>query len=71
MFEIPEMKKALVHYETTSKKMKKAMGFHSVYPDIKKAVQLRQAGYSFLAVGIDTLYLGTKCKEVLQGIRKK
>ena len=66
----PEMQKALLRYETISKKMKKAMGFHVVQPDIKKAAALIKSGYTFLAVGLDTLYIGEKCMETLNGIKR-
>lgn len=70
-FEKQEVKDAILQYEYICNKMKKPMGFHVVYPDIGKTVMFRNKGYSFLAVGLDTIYLGEKCREIVKGIRSK
>jgi 2-keto-3-deoxy-L-rhamnonate aldolase RhmA len=36
-----------------------------VQPEPKLATSYKKKGYSFLAIGLDTLYLGTKCKEII------
>lgn len=64
-FETPEVKAALREYEDICRKMKKPMGFHVVQPEPKLATSYKKKGYSFLAIGLDTLYLGTKCKEII------
>ena len=64
-FEKPEVQKVISHYEDICRKMKKPMGFHIVQPDREKLLQYSKVGYSFLAVGVDILYLGVKCKEVI------
>jgi 2-dehydro-3-deoxyglucarate aldolase len=70
-FENRRVTEAVSRYEEVSKHVGKPMGFHVVQPDIKKVIELKQKGYSFLAVGLDALYLGQKCKETLKGIGKE
>lgn len=67
-FERKDVKNALLRYEKVCRKMKKPMGFHAVNPDIELAMQYKKKGYSFLAVGLDTLYLAWKCREVISGV---
>lgn len=67
-FDRPEVQEALRHYEATCRKMKKPMGFHVVQPDPATAVAYRDKGYSVLAVGVDFLYIGNKCREVISNI---
>jgi 2-keto-3-deoxy-L-rhamnonate aldolase RhmA len=68
-FDRPEVQQALQYYEDTCRKMQKPMGFHVVQPDPVMTMNYRRKGYSFLAVGVDTLYLGTKCRETLGGLK--
>lgn len=70
-FEDPKMRECLASYEKISKKTRKPAGFHVVEPDIQKTLDFRQKGYTFLAVGLDTLYMGRKCAEIINGIREK
>ena len=68
-FEDSKVKRAISRYEEVCLKMKKPMGFHIVQPDIEKALQYKKVGYTFIAIGLDTLYLGEKCREILGKIR--
>lgn len=68
-FDRPEVQEAISHYEATCMKFKKPMGFHVVQPDSKLAASYKNKGYAFLAVGLDTLYLGGKCMDVLHDIK--
>lgn len=68
-FDRPEVKQAIARYERVCKMMRKPMGFHVVQPDPKRVRDLKRKGYSFLAVGLDTLYLGLKAREVLREVR--
>lgn len=68
-FEHPRVKQALKRYEAVCRSLKKPMGFHVVYPDIKKALSYKKRGYTLLAVGLDSLYLGTKCREIVKEIK--
>ena len=69
-FERPDVKSAILKYENICKKMKRPMGFHVVQPDFKKVLEYKNKGYSFLAVGLDSLYLGGKCIEVMDMVTK-
>ncbi len=68
-FQHPEFTKAVSHYESTCRTMKKPAGFHVVRPDVLQVRLRRKHGYCFIAVGLDTLYLGEKCREILRKIR--
>lgn len=68
-FERPEVRQALQHYEDTCRKMQKPMGFHVVQPDPVTTLSYMRKGYSFVAVGVDMLYLGTKCRETLGDLK--
>jgi len=67
-FDAPEVKEAIKAYESCCKKLKKTMGFHVVYPEAKKVKFYKSKGYKLLAVGLDSIYLGQKCREVLSSI---
>ncbi len=67
-FDRAEVQQALKHYEDTCRRLQKPMGFHVVQPDPTMANAYRGKGYTFVAVGLDTLYLGQKCREVLSAI---
>ena len=70
-FEDSKVKEAIAHYEEVCCKMKKTMGFHVVQPSVEKSLQYKNAGYTFIAIGLDTLYLGEKCREVLGKVKAK
>jgi len=69
-FERPEVKMTLERYERVCDALGKPKGFHVVQPDPEKVKAYLSRGYSFIAVGLDTLYLGNKCSEVMGEIRK-
>lgn len=68
-FSRPAVKGAIRRYQDVCKAMKKPMGFHVVQPDARSARELIRKGYSFVAVGLDSLYLGIKAREVLKAVR--
>jgi 2-dehydro-3-deoxyglucarate aldolase len=68
-FEDIRVEKAIDRYERISKKLGKVMGSHVVQPDVGKTNSLIKKGYTFLAVGLDSLYLGIGCQGVLRGIK--
>src|SRR3989339_444547 len=70
-FEDSKVKEAIAHYKEVCFKMKKTMGFHVVQPSVEKSLQYKNAGYTFIAIGLDTLYLGEKCREVLGKVKAK
>jgi len=63
-FDKLEVQKVIKHYEDVCNNLNKPKGFHIVQPDTRKLSFYKNRNYSFLAVGIDTLYLGTKCIEI-------
>ena len=69
-FKRQDVKDALRRYEAICRRMNKPMGFHVVKPDPAEAIKFKKRGYSFLAVGLDTLYLAEKCLETVSGIIK-
>lgn len=69
-FERSEVKAALERYERVCNALGKPKGFHVVQPDPQKTKAYLSRGYLFIAVGLDTLYLGHKCSEVMGEIRK-
>ena len=67
-FDRSEVKAELQKYEKICNDLKMPMGFHVVQPDIELVNNYKLKGYTFLAVGLDTLYLGMKCREILNKI---
>jgi 2-keto-3-deoxy-L-rhamnonate aldolase RhmA len=67
-FNRPEVLEALKHYEDVNKRMSKSMGFHVVQPDPTMTAHYKDRGYSFVAVGVDILYFGNKCRQVLASL---
>lgn len=70
-FKKKEVMEAIAQYEKTCRKMRKPMGFHVVQPDLESALQYQTNGYSFLAIGLDTLYLGSGCRGIVAGLSDK
>jgi 2-dehydro-3-deoxyglucarate aldolase len=52
-----------------SKEYKKPLGYHVIQPKKCLVAQKIKEGYTFIAFSIDTLFLGTKIKEELNGIK--
>lgn len=69
-FNNPLVLEAIKSYESVCKKMKKPMGFHVVQPDAAQFKYYKDKGYTFIAVGLDTLFLGNKIKEVFGSIQE-
>lgn len=69
-FEREEVQRVLERYEAVCCRKSKPMGLHVVEPEPGKALSYIDKGYTFLAVGLDTLYLGRKCQDVLGKIRR-
>lgn len=68
-FDNPEVKKALNRYEEMSSRLNKPLGVHVVQPIPDEVNKFMQKGYKFIAVGLDTLYLGNKIREVISTIK--
>jgi 2-dehydro-3-deoxyglucarate aldolase len=70
-FDRREVRQAVKRYEDVCGRLRKPMGIHVVHPDPKDALGYMKKGYSFLAVGVDMLYLGNKCRDVLREVIKQ
>ena len=69
-FKNPKMEQALKKYEALSKELNKPMGYHIVQPDYTQVLEKINDGYSFIAFGVDILFLGTKCREQLNNLNE-
>ena len=69
-FERKEVAEALSRYEKVSKKMGKPMGYHVINPDAKEVQGYLDKGYTFVAVSLDTLFLGVKCADIMRELRR-
>ena len=68
-FENPEFKKCITKIMQYSKKYNKPAGFHVIPPDEKEVKKIIKLGYKFVAISLDTLFLGTLCKNVLNKVK--
>ena len=68
-FERKEFKDALMKYERISKTMEKPMGYHMVDPTKESVLELEKKGYSFIALGFDSYFIGKQSREVLNNVR--
>lgn len=68
-FDHPKMVEAIKRYESVCRRMKKPLGVHVVEPNPAKAKDYKCRGYSFMAVGLDSLYLGRKCQEIIKEVK--
>ena len=51
------------------KKSPKSSGFHVIPPDEKEVKKMMKLGYTFIAVSLDTLFLGSLCKDVIRKLK--
>ena len=66
-----DVKVMLRRYEKISKKINKLMGYHVIQPDHKLVLEKIRAGYNFIAFSLDTLFLGTICRDELNILQEK
>jgi len=69
-FDDPKVKKLLKDYETISKSFEKPMGYHIIKPDHKLVLDKINIGYEFISFSLDTLFLGSLCRDELTKIKK-
>ncbi len=69
-FKHPDMVSALKKILEASKKLEKTAGFHVIPPDADSVVEKINAGYKFIGFSLDTLFLGTLCRDELSKIKK-
>ena len=65
-----DVKEVLRQYEVISKKMNKPMGYHVIKPDYNLMLEKAEAGYTFIAFSLDTLFLGTICRDQMSQLRE-
>ena len=68
-FENPKFKKIIKEVLDVGKTSKKPAGFHVISPDEKEVKKIMNMGYTFIAVSLDTLFLGSLCKDVLNKLK--
>jgi len=70
-FENPRFKKELEQIMKIAKETKKTAGFHVIPPDAKEVERIIDLGYRFVAISLDTLFLGTLCRNNINAISKR
>ena len=68
-FENPKFKKIIKEVMDVGKKSPKSAGFHVIPPDEKEVKKMMKLGYTFIAVSLDTLFLGSLCKDVIKKLK--
>lgn len=66
-----DVKEVLNQYRVISKKMNKPIGYHVIKPDYKLVLEKIIDGYTFIAFSLDTLFLGTLCREQLKLLKRR
>lgn len=69
-FEREEMIDTLDRYGKISKKHNKSMGIHIIPPKAEEVHRKIDEGFTFIAVSLDTLFLGEKIRDVLRSIKR-
>lgn len=67
-FKHPDVLKALRRVKRVSSGASAAPGFHVIPPDPREVKKKIQEGYTFIAFSLDTLFLGTHCRDGLKAI---
>ncbi|MCX8130824.1 MAG: aldolase/citrate lyase family protein [Clostridia bacterium] len=67
-FTHPKMIEALNEIKRISEKMNATSGFHVVFPQKESVNQKIKDGYSFIAYGVDFIYIGDSCRRALKEI---
>ncbi len=70
-FDDPSVRKYLKCYENICKTLGKTMGYHVINPDNTLVLEKIKAGYSFIAFSLDTLFLGTLCRNQMSVLKEK
>jgi len=70
-FEDTEVKEALDRVMAAAKKHGMPAGFHSVPSDPQEAKRRRDQGYTFLAVSLDSIFMGDAAINTMKQIKKK
>lgn len=66
-----DVKQALRRYEEIAQRYDKLIGFHVIEPDHNEFLTRVNQGYNFLAFSLDTLFLGSICRQEMNQIKEK
>ena len=69
-YDKPEVRELLDTYEKICKEHNSPLGFHVVPSDYNLVLDKIKLGYSFIAFSLDTLFLGTQCRDQLNKINE-
>ncbi len=69
-FTHPDVLAALKKVEQVCKKTDFPLGIHVIQPDYRLVIEQVKKGYTFIAFSLDSLFLGTSCREQLKSLRK-
>ena len=67
----PEVKSLINKILKAGKKHSITAGIHSVSSDSKEAIRYKKLGFKFLAISLDTIFLGNKAINTLKEVRKR
>ena len=68
-YDDPKVHQVLDRYEEISRMADKAMGYHVIKPDGRLVLKKIKAGYTFIAFSLDTLFLGSMCRQELDKLK--
>jgi len=66
----PEVKELLNEYERICKDMSSPLGFHVVPADQNLVVDKIKASYTFIAFSLDTIFLGSQCRNEMKKLKE-
>ncbi len=66
-----DVRKAIAQYEDVTKRYNKLVGFHVIQPDYNLVLEKMSKGYNFIAFSLDTLFLGTLCRNQMKSLKEK
>jgi len=69
-YDDPDVQKAISRYEEVALQHHKWIGFHVVPPFYNLVLEKVRKGYNFIAFGLDTIFLGTICRQQVQLLKK-
>jgi len=69
-FKHPRVLNALKKVEKMCKRMDFPLGMHVIQPDYRLVIEQVKKGYTFIAFSLDSLFLGTVCREQLKLLKK-
>lgn len=70
-FDHPDVLDALARIKKISEQKNTLAGFHVIQPDVDKLMSKKEQGYRFLALSLDTIFLGNNCREALHTAKNR